>query len=51
LGGRIELLAEAHDIDTRLTEGWTDRWGWIGGSSFDLEFDDFDDFLGHDVVW
>ena len=43
LGGRIELLAEAHDVDTRLTEGRADRWGWIGGSSLDLEFDDFDD--------
>src|SRR5215510_10476543 len=39
LGGRVELLAELHDVHALLTEGGTDRGRRIGGSRRHLELD------------
>ena len=45
LGLRIECLAELHDVETALTQGWADRRGWIGFTSRHLQLDKTDDFF------
>jgi hypothetical protein len=47
LGLRVERFAEFHDVQTALTQRWTDWRGWVCLTSWHLQLDKANDFLCH----
>jgi hypothetical protein len=50
VSGRIvEFLTKFGDVETLRTKSGTDRRGWVGCASDDLQFDECFDFFGHKI--
>src|SRR5665647_26696 len=47
LGLRVECLAELHDVEAALTQGWPDRGRRVGGAGRHLQFEESSDFFLH----
>jgi hypothetical protein len=45
----VEFLTKFRDVETLRTKSGTDRRGWVGCASDDLQFDECFDFFGHKI--